>query len=241
MQLDYDNEDARLNRAYDTLTDLQKAIIDKIAEFDNLDFTTSDVIEDDKFKRANVYYVRDRFPHLIAHAVGADIPEEYWDRIPMELLPEDEQSDEESRRYHFGPDAQLDRDWGSLTPKQKNVIRTKLDYIGKRVNKEFIAEQSGCEPSYVDYVEKNFPHILNNRMGAMVLTTDGGGMYTFQLPDDVIFDLVSNAQGELAQTIWEQVRTGASTFTLNDSETLRAIQMFSEEMSKKLWDQVRGQ
>lgn len=107
----------------------------------------------------------------------------------------------------YNDDAQINRDYESLTDKQRAVVNAVVatEGNGRRVD---IAERANVDESYVDYVRENFPHIIDNRLNTMQAKPDGGTMaYTVRLTDDEVWRAIRLLPDSLSETIFEQVRS----------------------------------
>lgn len=109
-------------------------------------------------------------------------------------------------QYVYGEDAQTGRTYESLTQKQRNAVDAIVE-LGITTDSETIAREAGISDSYVSYVKENFPHIVNNRRGANLVSADGGEeMYTIQLPATDVWKAIRLLPQELSESIFKQVR-----------------------------------
>lgn len=109
--------------------------------------------------------------------------------------------------YEFGPDAQLDRDYESLTDKQENVVDS-IVRADPDTTYSQIANDAGVNDSYVHYVENNFPHIITDRNGLTQVAADGGDpMMTIELPASEVWKTMQMTTDEISQKIWRQTRS----------------------------------
>lgn len=107
---------------------------------------------------------------------------------------------------HYGPEARLDRDYESLTAKQRNVVDAIIeeDVDTADIN---IAEGRNFTPSYVGYVRKRFPHIISERRGVQQVATDGGeARITLELTESETWQAIQLVGDELSQKIYRQAR-----------------------------------
>lgn len=112
----------------------------------------------------------------------------------------------EPTEIEYGPEAQTDRDYESLTQKQKNTIEAILESEVDAANEE-IAAIAGVSDSYVNYVEENFPHIVNRRRGTMQVAADGGDPhYEVSLASQDVWKAIRLLPDELSNKIFRQVR-----------------------------------
>lgn len=106
---------------------------------------------------------------------------------------------------HYGPDAQLNRDFESLTTKQRNtvnaIVESQVDATGME-----IAEEAGVNESYVYYVRDNFPHLIDERRSTRQIAADGGS-YQVALTPDQAWKAIRLLPEELSETIFRQVRS----------------------------------
>ena len=107
----------------------------------------------------------------------------------------------------YGPDAQTDRDFESLTQKQRNAVEAILETPPDAPRVE-AAEKAGVAESYIAYCEENFPHIINERRGAMQVATDGGKQtYEVELTADEAWKAIRLLPDELSERVFRQVRS----------------------------------
>lgn len=107
-----------------------------------------------------------------------------------------------------GSDAQLSKDYGDLTPKQRRVVDEIVESRGTDYTKANIARDAGCRGSYVTYVEDNFPHVIEERRSNMrVPITDGEGSYAVELGATDWFKVMRSLPPELAEKVYDQIRS----------------------------------
>lgn len=109
-----------------------------------------------------------------------------------------------SAQTHYGPDAQLDRDFESLTQKQRNTVEAILK-LGPEATGQEIADEAGVNESYTHYVRDHFPHIIDSRRTNRKLAADGGS-YQVALTPDQAWKAIRLLPEELSETIFRQVR-----------------------------------
>lgn len=110
-----------------------------------------------------------------------------------------------TKNRHYGPEAQTERDFESLTTKQRNTVEAILELKASATGQE-IADEAGVNESYVHYVKDNFPHIIDQRQGAMRVKADGSGAYTVSLTPDQAWKAIRLLPEELSTTIFSQIR-----------------------------------
>lgn len=111
-----------------------------------------------------------------------------------------------SSEPNYGPEAQTDRDFESLTRKQRNTVEAIIAADPGATNIA-IAEDAGISDSYVEYVRENFPHILDERRGAMSVVADGGNpTYEVELSGDDVWKAIRLLPDDLSTKIFRQVR-----------------------------------
>jgi len=139
---------------------------------------------------------------------------------------------------NYGPDAQVEKSWGDLTAKQRNVVNSLVDLNVDATQAE-VGENAGVAPSYVSYVEKNFPHIIEQRRSNVgELLADGKGTYTFDLARGTLFDVLRDLPTELAEKVFRQTVGSTTTFELTNAETLKAVRTLPEESAQALYSQL---
>jgi hypothetical protein len=107
---------------------------------------------------------------------------------------------------HYGPDAQTDRDYESLTDKQQEAVDALIEADADD-SQAAIAADCSVVPSYLGYVRDNFPHIIRGRSTAARVAADGsGGGYTIELSPEQAWACVDLLPEELSRTIFNQVR-----------------------------------
>jgi len=107
---------------------------------------------------------------------------------------------------HYGPDAQTDRDYESLTDKQQEAVDALVEADAEATQAAIAA---GCSvvPSYLAYVQDNFPHLIRGRSTATRVAADGsGGGYTIELSPEQAWACIDLLPEELSRTIFNQVR-----------------------------------
>jgi len=122
--------------------------------------------------------------------------------------------------YHYGPDAQTERDYDSLTDKQQEAVDALVEAAPDDTQAAIAA---GCTvvPSYLGYVRDNFPHIIRARSTASRVAADGsGGGYTVTLSPEQAWACIDLLPDELSRSIFNQVRMGSvdtdSAWTTDD-------------------------
>ena len=111
-------------------------------------------------------------------------------------------------QYEYGPDAELDRDFESLTDKQRNVVEALVEHGTERSNEE-VAAEAGVTPSYVYYVQDHFPHIISNRRSTSnhQPAADGGhSTVTVELTHEEARKAIRLLPEEMSETIFNQLR-----------------------------------
>jgi hypothetical protein len=121
---------------------------------------------------------------------------------------------------HYGPDAQLDRDYESLTDKQQEAVDALIE-ADAGDTQAAIAADCSVAPSYLSYVRENFPHIIRTRStAAHVAAVGGGGGYTVTLSPAQAWACIDLLPEDLSRTIFNQVRMGSvdpdSAWTTDD-------------------------
>ena len=110
--------------------------------------------------------------------------------------------------YEYGPTARLDRDYESLTKKQKSVVDSIIQLKVEATQEEIAENAGGVSPTYVIYVRDNFPHIIDERRAIQNAATDGGEeTYTFQFTSDETWKAMQLLNEPLSQKMWKQVRS----------------------------------
>ena len=111
-------------------------------------------------------------------------------------------------RYEYGPEARTNRDYESLTDKQRNTVDALVEHDLDATQQE-VAAEAGVTASYVSYVEERFPHIINQRRGTThhEVAADGGARtYQVELTSEQAWKAVRLLPDELSETIFRQVR-----------------------------------
>lgn len=107
-------------------------------------------------------------------------------------------------------EAQLEKEYGDLTPKQKRVVEEIISRRDGEYVKANVARDAGCRGSYVTYVEDNFPHIIEQRRSTMrTPVADGEGSYTFELGASDTFKVIRTLPDELSRKVYDQIRAGS--------------------------------
>jgi hypothetical protein len=114
-----------------------------------------------------------------------------------------------AERYEYGLDAQLERDYASLTQKQKNVVDA-ITTLPVGTSQSAIAAEANCTAGYVPYVEAQFPHIIQHRAATNQVAADGGEQsYNLRLGKTKVWKMMRLLPEDLSEDIFDQVREHA--------------------------------
>lgn len=110
------------------------------------------------------------------------------------------------REYHYPEYVDVDRDYESLTSKQKAIVNEAVDAESDTTNEE-IAKEAGTSIAYAAKTRKQFKHIVDGRRGTLrEVAADGEGSYTFTLGVTETFQVMRILPDELSRRIYDQVR-----------------------------------
>lgn len=212
-------------KTYNDLTAKQQAVIDAIEEIGEPDYQKTDVAETAGVAPSYIYYVESEFTELVEAAIGAELPtkcpscgKEFEERRQLAghvnkpdtdcewETDDDEVESPKGRQYEYGPEAQLGRTMSSLTDKQRNTVQAIAnDMTG---NQAEIARRANVSDSYVEYCETQFPHLINDVLGATQVAADGGeATYDVRLRATDAWRAIRLLPEELSETIYNQIRT----------------------------------
>lgn len=115
-------------------------------------------------------------------------------------------ADNDNQQNHYGPEAQLHKDYEDLKPQSRKavdaLVRADHDYTISQV-----AEEAGVSDRMIPYVEDNFPHIIERRRNAMrTVAADGEGGYEITLGMTDTWRVIRLLPEELSEKIFDQVR-----------------------------------
>ena len=182
-------KEAKLDRDYDSLTDKQKSVVDAIAEM-GLDARTTDVANRAECDMSYPSMIKRQFPHIIEERI-----EFHQTKSPS------------AGKYHFGPNAKLDRSFGSLTDKQRRAVHAIVKH-GPDPDPQRAGADAGVSASYIGYVEKHFPHIINDRLGTQRIAADGSGeTFTIELSEAEAWQAVRELTDDLSNKVFRQLHS----------------------------------
>lgn len=121
--------------------------------------------------------------------------------------------EESTRRQNkYGPDAQTERTYTSLTEKQRRAV-DKIVSADPDYTQAEVAERANVSRSMVSYVENNFPHIIDHRRGARRVASDGGqDTYSIELSREQVWEAIRTLNDDLGQEVFDQVREQSTDF-----------------------------
>lgn len=105
----------------------------------------------------------------------------------------------------YGPEAQTYKGMRSLTEKQRNTIEA-IMAAEPHATDISIAENAGVSNSYVEYVRRNFPHLIDQRREELGITPDDGDTtYEVTLTEDEVWTAIRELPDDVSEKIAEQV------------------------------------
>lgn len=194
-----DTEGPDFERDYDSLTEKQESVVNAIVEH-GYNARHREVAETAGCDTTYVGKIKDKFAHIIDEEL------ELSEMSNFERFEPEESPDSPSISYHYGEEAQTDRNFQSLTNKQRRTVHAVVDADIDAPSAE-VAREAGVSDSYVDYVKSNFPHIINDRRGrARIAASDGGEqVFQFELTESETWEAIRDLRGELSNKIFKQV------------------------------------
>lgn len=106
----------------------------------------------------------------------------------------------------YGPEAELHRDFESLTDKQRSAVEALAEHEPSE-SKEVIAGGENFGTSYTYYVEDHFPHLIDERRSVEKVAADGGNqVFTVELTDEKVWKAIRLLPEELSNEIFNQIK-----------------------------------
>jgi hypothetical protein len=117
-------------------------------------------------------------------------------------------SDGDGGSQPSGAIADSNRDYRSLTRKQRRAVDA---IVAREDNETFlkVSEQTGISNSYLQYVRKNFPEIIEQRRETLEVVAGDGESVSLQLTPDEVREAMQRLPEDISERLYDAMESKA--------------------------------